>query len=500
MSLGRAVAWNTVVQVGGRAVGLVASIAFNAILVRHLGIATFGQFVAASTYVGLFMILGESGLYLVSVRRAMQEPEQRGRILGTALGLRLLWSIVPLTIAFGVAQLIPEQRFPTYDRTVKLTIGILAFNEYIRLVCQFLTAVFRMHLRMELAVIGEVGSRVVALLGVLLIANRGGGLLSVAVAFVCANAANMAYQWILSQRLERFRPLLDGKLVREIMREAVVMAGVLVLSLLRTQIGTFLLSLLAAAEHLGIYGVATKVHEVMITFPAMFSAILFPVLSRLATEDEPRLRRLFQRTFDVMLLAGVGVSLTVFVLAPQFAAILGEPRAAAPMRLLALGLPVIFLAMAYAHLILATARQALLLRLYTLLTAASLAVNLWLIPRFSYWCVAATSVVIEVIVLVFLASYWRRVRGLRLGLRVAWCVPVAAALGAALVGWGQRWLQPATASIGERLVVTTLGGVLTLGLYVLAVQRLRLVDPEVLRALIPDRGTSAASLSDDDQG
>lgn len=497
MSLGRAVAWNTVVQVGGRAVGLVASIAFNAILVRHLGIATFGQFVAASTYVGVFMILGESGLYLVSVRRAMQEPERRASILGTALGLRLLWSIVPLTIAFVVAQLIPEERFPVYDRAVKLTIGILAFNEYLRLVCQFLTAVFRMHLRMELAVIGEVGSRVVALLGIVLIARQGGGLLSVALAFVCANGANLAYQWILSQRLERFRPQLDGALVREIIREAVVTAGVLILSLLRTQVGTLLLSLLAAAEALGIYGVATKVHEVMITFPAMFSAILFPVLSRLASEDEPRLRRLFQRTFDVMLLAGAGVSMTVFVLAHQFASILGEPRAAAPMRLLTLGLPAVFLAMTYAHLVLATAGQALLLRLYTLLTAVSLTINLLLIPRFSYWCVAATSVGIELIVLVVLAFYWWRVRGLRLSLRVGWCVPVAAALAAVLLTLGRRWLHAADADLGERLVVTALGGVSTLGVYFLVVQRLRLVDPDVLRALIPGRGANVAALSED---
>ncbi len=492
MSLARAVAWNTAVQIGGRGVGLVASVTFNALLIRHLQIATYGQFVAASTYVALFMILGELGLYLVSVRRAMQEPERRADILGTAFGLRLLWTVVPLTLAFVAAWFIPEERFPVYDRSVKLTIGILALNEYIRLLCVFLTAIFRMHLRMELAVAGEVGSRILALLGVLVVADRDGGLRSVATALVLANGANLAYTWIMSQRLERFRPQLQRALAHELVRECIVIAGVLIMSLVRTQIGTLLLSLQRLPEDVGIYGVATKVHEVVITFPAMFAAILFPVLSRLANEDRARLTRTFQRSFDVMLLAAAGLSLTVIVLAPQFAGILGEPRAAAPMRLLALALPAVFLGMSLSHLALAEGRQAMLLRLYTVLAVLAALLNVVLIPRYSYWSVAAVNVGIEYFVLLALGAYWIRGRRLQLRLRVAWCLVVALALGAALLTLGGRWLEPETAGLTHRLLIAALGGAATLGVYLLAVTRLRLVEPEMLRALLPGRGGASA--------
>src|SRR5262245_51118978 len=357
VSLARTVAWNSGVQVGGRLVGLLASLFFNALLIRHLGIATFGQFTAASVYVGLFMILGESGLYLVSVRRAMQEPELRGRILGTALGLRLLWTCIPLGLAFAIAQCIPVQRFPTYQPVVKLVIGIVAFNEYIRLLSQFLTAVFRMHLRMDLAVIGEVGSRLVALAGILLVVHSGGGLVSVALAFLAANAVNLAYAWVMAQRLERFRPQLHRPVVGSLLRESVVVAGVLVLSLLRLQVGTFLLSLLRPAEDVGVYGVAIKVHEVLVTFPGLFIALLYPVLSRLASEDATKLRHTFQRTFDVMVLAGVVVALEIVLLAPHITAVLGETRATLPLRILALSLPSVFVGMSFSHLLLAEGRQ-----------------------------------------------------------------------------------------------------------------------------------------------
>ena len=483
MSLARAVAWNSLVQVGGRLFGLVASMTFNAILIRHLGIATFGQFTAASVYVGLFMILGESGLYLVSVRMAMQEPEQRGRILGTALGLRLLWTIFPLGLAFVVAQWIPEQRFPTYQPVVKLTIGILAFNEYIRLLSQFLTAIFRMHLRMDLAVIGEAGSRLVALAGILWVAQSGGGLIAVGLTFTLANAVNLAYAWLVARRLETFRPELHRPLVGALLRESIVVAGVLILSLLRVQVGTLLLSLLRPAEDVGIYGVASKVHEVVITFPGLFIALVYPLLSRLASENADRLRQTFQRTFDVMFLAGVASALEILVLAPQIASILGESRATAPMRVLALSLPAIFLGMSFSHLLLAESRQGLILRFYTLLAMASLASNALLVPHFSYMAVATTSVVMETCVVLCLSTYvaWRR--HWRLDLRVLWALPLATATGLVVHAIGSRIVPAAHPSLLASILYVVIAGGGTILLFAGAAWRLGLVDAGFIRSL-----------------
>jgi O-antigen/teichoic acid export membrane protein len=500
LSLARAVAWNSVVQVGGRAVGLTASLTFNAILIRHLGIATFGQFTAAAVYVGFFMILGESGLYLVSVRRAMQEPEQRARILGTALGLRLLWTLVPLGLAFLAAQFIPTDRFPTYQPEVKLTIGILALNEYLRLLCQFLTAVFRMHLRMDLAVLGEVGSRLVALGGILLLARTGGGLLAVGFAFLVANGANLAYAWVMARRLESFRPQLERSLASGILRESVVVAGVLILSLLRVQIGTLLLSLLRTAEEVGIYGVATKVHEVLVTFPGLLIALLYPVLSKLFTEGMERLRRTFQRTFDTMLLVGLNVSVLVLVLAPHMAAILGEPRATIPMRVLALALPSVFLGMSFSHLVLAEGRQGLILRLYLLFAVAALLGNVLLIPRFSYLAVATLTVVMETGVLVSLAVYWLVVRGLSLQLRSLWGLPLAS-LVALLFHGLDRLLLPGDLGLAGQIVTLGVGGILISATFLGSALGLGFLEAAWVRGLLPVRlgGRDSANPSPGDR-
>jgi O-antigen/teichoic acid export membrane protein len=430
MSLARAVAWNTLVQIVGRLVGLLASIALTALIIRHLGTATYGQYTAASAYVSLFMILGEFGLYLVAIRRASQEPEQRARILGTALGLRLM------------------------------------------------------------AVVGEVGSRVLALLGVGLVAQSGGGLRWVAAALLVANSANLAWAWLMSQRLERFRARLDSPLVRQLAREAVVVAGVLILSLLRGQIGILLLSLMRPSEEVGIYGVAIKVYEVLITFPGMLIALLYPVLSRLASEDRERLRRIFQRTFDVMLLAATGLCLLVEVLALQIAAILGEPRASQPMRILVLALPGAFVGMSFTHLVLAEGRQGLILRLYLLLAIASTAANVFLIPRVSYMGVGSILVATETTVMLTLAVYWTRIRDLNLQLRTLWSLPIAVVIGWLAHRLAAAWIDSPELDLQWRLLVVVGLGCVIAASYVAAVLGLRLVQMDVIRSLLPGGNTA----------
>lgn len=485
MSLARAVAWNTAVQVGGRAVGLLASMALTALLTRHLGLATYGQYVAAATYVSLFTVLGDAGLYLVTVRRAAQEVERRSAILGNALGLRLLLALVTLALAVVVAQFIPTARFPTYVPAVKAAVCVLALNAYITLQSQFLIAVFRLHLRMDLAVVGEVLARVVTLGCVGLAIAFGGGLLAVVIAISAGTAANFVYAWIVGRRFETFRPQFDVQLWRELMAESAVLAVVTMLGLIHFKVDTLMLSILQPPQDVGIYGVAYKVHEVLITFPGLFVGLLFPVFSRLASENPQRLRRVFQRAFDVLLLSAVGAALLVYVLAPAMSSILGAPQAASPMRILVFALPPVFVGLGFTHLLLAEGRQRGLVALYAFLVVVNVGCNWVFIQRYSYRGAAAVTVATESLSVVCLCGYWLGRRRWKLELRSLWGVPLAIGLGAALDAAASRWMPVAGRGVTAQVLGMAIGACVALALYLGAVLGLRLLPPAAVRALLP---------------
>jgi O-antigen/teichoic acid export membrane protein len=479
------VAWNTLIQVIGRGIGLAASTAQTAVIIHHLGVATFGQYTSAAAFVALFTVLGESGLYLVSIRRASQDATRRGHILGTALALRLVWSMPPLLLACVLAQFISSERYPTWDLSVKMAVAILAVNAYFTLLNQYLAGIFRLHLRMGLAVLGELGARLIALLAVLWAVAHDGALNAVLLAVLAGTTANSLYAFLMTRRLEHFRLQLDRQLAIEMLREAAPLAVVIILGLLRQKMDALLLTGLATQTDVGIYGAALRVHEVLITFPALFVALLYPVFARLTAQGLTALLPVFQRTFDVLLHAGLCASLAIWTAAPALAATLGAPQAAAPIRLLAFALPGAFLALGFSHLVYAEGRTGVVVKLYAGLVLFNLGVNLWLIPRYAYNGAALANLCTEWLAMLILAIYWIAWRRMRLSPRGLLAVPLTVLLGIGLRAVRDLWLPAADAAVIAQITAMLLSGGAATVAYLGAVIACRRLPPEVLRSILP---------------
>lgn len=492
MSLTRLVAWNTLIQVGGRLIGLTASMAFTALLTRHLGLATYGQLVAASTYVALFVILGDAGLYLVTVRRAAQEVERRAAILGTAFVLRALLPIVPLALACLLVRWVPSTRFASWEGTLFAAVVLLAVNAYLTLFGQFYIAIFRLHMRMDLAVAGEFLSRIVMLVATLLVVALDGGLLAAVGAMGLGTLTQFIYGWIVTRRFERFTLRIDPPLARSMLVESLPLAVVTLLGLVHFKVDTLLLSMLQPAHDVGVYGVAYKVHEVIISFPGLFVGLLFPLFSRLAQQDPDRLRVVFQRAFDVLALTSVGVALLVYVAAPRLALVLGAEMASRPMRILALALPPIFLSLGFTHLLLAESKQRWLVPLYAFLVVVNVLANIVFIRKYTYLGAAGVTVGTETLSLIILGLVRIGRQRWRLGLRSLWGVPIAIA-----IAWSLRGAA-ATGPPGTSLAtqVAALAGIAlaALALFAGCVLGLRILPLAVVRTLLPQRaGTKLES-------
>jgi O-antigen/teichoic acid export membrane protein len=315
-----------------------------------------------------------------------------------------------------------------------------------------------------------------------------GGLAAAVGAMGLGTLTQFVYGWIVTRRFERFALRLEPALARAMLVESVPLAAVTLLSLVHFKVDTLLLSIMQPAHDVGVYGVAYKVHEVIIGFPGLFVGLLFPLFSRLAQQDPARLRVVFQRAFDVLALASVGVALLVYVAAPRLALVLGAEMAARPMRILALALPPIFLSLGFTHLLLAESKQRWLVPMYALLVVVNVLGNAVLIRTYSYLGAAAVTVGTETLALVILGLVRIGRQGWRLGLRSLWGVPIAIA-----IGWSLRGLSAVGApGTGFTTHVLALCGVAlaALGLYAGCVLGLRILPLTVLRALLPQRAGS----------
>jgi O-antigen/teichoic acid export membrane protein len=325
----------------------------------------------------------------------------------------------------------------------------------------------------------------------LLVVRLNGGLLAAVMAMGAGTVANFLYGWLVTRRFEKFQPHLDLPLMRQLLGESAILAVVTLLGLVHFKVDTLLLSVLRQPDEVGVYGVAYKLHEVLITFPGLFVGLLFPVFSRLATEDAARLRQVFQRAFDVLLLAALGAALLVDVLAPHLSALLGAPQATTPMRILALALPPVFLSLGFTHLLMAEARQRWLVPLYVLLVVVNIGANWIFIRLYSYRGAAGVTVGTETLALACLAGYWFGKRRWRVALRTLWAVPLA--VGVSVVVRLAGRYAPAVDSVPERIVVLGITGGITFVLYMAGILALRLLPTTTLRALLPAGARPAAA-------
>src|SRR4051812_10458356 len=78
-----------------------------AILTPYLGPGDYGRFTLALMYMQLFGVLADVGLFTTVVRDISRDPDRTEELVGNALTLRLLLSIVVIGVAAGVSLLLP---------------------------------------------------------------------------------------------------------------------------------------------------------------------------------------------------------------------------------------------------------------------------------------------------------------------------------------------------------------------------------------------------------
>jgi O-antigen/teichoic acid export membrane protein len=98
-SLTRRVAYNSAVQLAGKAAVIGLGAISIVVVTRYLGTAGYGQYSLALTYIQLFGVLADAGIYTIVVRELAKRPQDTGKLVGNALALRLLLALVVVPAA-----------------------------------------------------------------------------------------------------------------------------------------------------------------------------------------------------------------------------------------------------------------------------------------------------------------------------------------------------------------------------------------------------------------
>ena len=389
----RAVGRNTIVQFIGKIFSTVLGFATSVLILRYLHPEGNGQYTTAMAYLGFLSVVADLGLYLILVRDINKPGANAERIVGNLLALR--W-VSALVILLGGAAIVSLFGF-SHQENIAVLIGTGSFIAVAA--TQLLVGVFQSKLAMIYVAVGELIGRTVLLGVTWWVVARSGSLYAIMAAVVISTIANFIYVWWSARRFIHIRLHFDWAYWRSTLRDTLPIAISIVLNLIYFRADTIILRMSQGTYDVGLYGAAYKVLEILNTFPLMFVGLLLPALgAAFASNDHSTFQRIFQKGFDLLLMAVLPLIIGGCFLAVPILTLIGghEYAPAAPVfRMLLVAVGALFLNSLSGHTVTIINRQRQMVWAYLSVAVIGLATYLILIPRISLYGAATGTIVSE---------------------------------------------------------------------------------------------------------
>lgn len=360
------------VRIGGYVVGVAVSVISSSLLLRHLGVVATGDYVTVISLVTLTAGVTEAGLAAIGVRELSVLPASLAqRFFRSLAGLRLVCIAAGVLLALAIAAL------SGYSST--LVLGTLLTGGGFVLLTTQTTYSIPLLARLQLGwvtaveIIRQVGTALVIVALVLV----GAPLLPFWAATIPAGVAATVVGALLIRGSMQLLPAFDRAIWGALVRRTLPYSLAAAVGIVYFRLAILIMSHVASAQQTGYYGASFRIIEVLFVVPQLIVGSTLPIFARAARDDSRRLNYALGRTFDVCLLLGLAVGLSLITGASFIIAVIAGPKfapSADVLRIQGLALVVTFVGalLGYALLSLGRYREVLLINLAVLLLCGAL--------------------------------------------------------------------------------------------------------------------------------
>ncbi len=418
------------------------------LLVRYLGQDGFGRYFTVVSLIAIVAGLTEGGLNLIATREyANLRGEERHEVMANLFGMRLVLSFVGGLLAVLFAAVVG------YDEVLVIGTAVAAAGMMLQLAQMMLVVPLQSSLRFGWAASVELLRQAVSVVLIVALVLAGAGLLAFLAVPIPACLAALVATALLVRHLTPLTPRFQLGTWGPLMKDTFVFAVAIAVNTLYFRVTVVIMSLGSTGLQTGYFSTSFQVVAVMIALPTLLVGSAFPILSRAATEDPPRLRAATRRVFELSVIAGAWLTLCTVVGSNLIVRLLGgvEALPAAPvLRIQAIAILATFVTVACGTVLVSLRlyREVLLINLLALLVAVGL--SLVLVPSGGAEGAAAAAVVAELLLASMnVAVLVRADRKMKLPFGgvalVMGCAGLALAVGWLLVSWPVAAVAAATA-------------------------------------------------------
>lgn len=363
---------------------------------RYLGVSDYGLFGFAVSTTALFNVINDLGMGTQIVRAIATDNSVAEKYLGNAFPLKLMLAIVYFIVIFLILIVLKSSYL-----TMIVTL-LMAFEVVIQNLTGLLNSTFQAFERLKYNAFSSMivnGLNFILILGAIFFDL---GLFGIVFAYITANCCALIYNiFILRGKFVIPKLEVDPAFCKKLLIVGIPFAITGVCYTIYYQIDIIMLTTMVGDYATGMYNATYKLINVLSLFYAIYSAVVFPVMSKLYKSKKNMLNFGFEKSIKYLLLITIPLSfgmsfyasdLIVFVYGTQYA------YADAILQILIWTIVFLFVNGACTNLLNASHKEVSVTKIYIIAAIFNICVNFVLIPRYSYIGASVATVLSDILI------------------------------------------------------------------------------------------------------
>lgn len=401
MSTSRKLAFNVVIASVSKVLNTIVALVGIKLVSKYLGVESFGLYVTALAFSGLFAATGDWGLYQTSTRAISRPKAREESIIGSVMSLRIV-------ISLGIALLTPFLIYLLpYGDELKLAIMLILLSYIFYSFYQILIGLFQKRLIMYKITLTELLGKIIQLSIIFIGVHFNLGFKFIILGITLGMLSNFIIIYLLSRKFIKFNLVFSIPNWKKFLRESWPIGLSVIVTFIYFKADIFLLKWLSDDKAVGIYGAGYKVLENITFFPGLIMGLVMPMLSFYIMKDKKKFHSLINENFKLFIILIIPLVVITMFFAENIILLITSPEyiaAATVLRIVIFSLAFIFFGMLFGNILVAAKLQKQQLIALSVCAIFNVTANIMLIPKYSYLATSYVSVATELLV-VILSAY-----------------------------------------------------------------------------------------------
>jgi len=366
------------------------------LIARYLGVENYGILGFAISFTGFFTIIADFGISTHIVRTISTDYELAPKYLGNALPLKGLFGILTFSLSLWVLLLLK-----TDEITIIITL-LFTIEMIIKSVVSLLNGSFQAFEEGKYQGIGNTILNLILLAFIFITIFTDLGLFGITFSYIVANFIALVYEYyVLNKHLVKPKFELDIDFCKKITLLSLPFAATSILYTIYYSIDVIMLTKLIGDYATGIYNATYKLISVLTLFNSVYSAVIFPVMSKFFKKDKNLLIISFEKSIKYLMLVTIPLALATMLYSSDIIYLIyghEYDEASSVLCILIWTVCLLFINGACNNLLNASHREVSVTKIYAIAALFNVVLNLIIIPKFSYNGAAFTTVLSDFLI------------------------------------------------------------------------------------------------------